>query len=76
MAAALRSGYVGVKLDGDIEKSAVQDLAGGAYPTVVVLSAKGRDERPARRAERPHFWTSTLTGPRSPEGDSGDSLVK
>ena len=43
LAAALRSGYVGVKLDGDIEKSAVQDLAVGAYPTVVVLSAKGRE---------------------------------
>lgn len=43
VAAALRSGYVGVKLDGDIEKSAVQDLAVGAYPTVVVLSAKGRE---------------------------------
>ncbi len=43
VAAALRSGYIGVKLDGDVEKSVVRDLAVRAYPTVVVLDGKGRE---------------------------------
>jgi thiol-disulfide isomerase/thioredoxin len=43
VAASLRSGYVGVKLDGDVEKSVVRELSVGAYPTVVVLDSKGEE---------------------------------
>jgi len=43
VAGTLRSGYVGVKLDGDVEKSHVRALAVAAYPTVIVLDPSGKE---------------------------------
>jgi thiol-disulfide isomerase/thioredoxin len=37
VAAALNAGYVGVKLDGDIEKAHVTRFAVGGYPTMVIV---------------------------------------
>jgi thiol-disulfide isomerase/thioredoxin len=37
VAAALASGYIGVKLDGDIEKAHVKRFGVAGYPTIVVL---------------------------------------
>ncbi|HET9370251.1 MAG TPA: thioredoxin family protein [Vicinamibacterales bacterium] len=39
VAAALRSSYVGVKLDGDIEKAHVKRYAVKGYPTMVIVDA-------------------------------------
>lgn len=41
--AALAAGYVGVKVDGDLEKGLVTRLAVKGYPTVVVLDARGTE---------------------------------
>jgi hypothetical protein len=40
-------GYVGVKLDGDIEKALVGRFKVVSYPTMIVLDASGAEERRA-----------------------------
>jgi thiol-disulfide isomerase/thioredoxin len=41
VAAALNAGFIGVKLDGDIEKALTKQHKVSGYPTMVVLDAKG-----------------------------------
>ena len=41
VAAALNDGFIGVKLDGDIEKALTKQHQVSGYPTMVVLDAKG-----------------------------------
>ena len=43
VAARLKARYVGVKLDGDIEKALVERFAVKGYPTMVVVDAAGRE---------------------------------
>ena len=45
VAAVLNSGYVGVKLDGDIEKALVTRFHVTGYPTLLVLDASGKEIR-------------------------------
>ncbi len=47
VAALLTDGYVGVKLDGDIEKALVDRFRITGYPTMVLLDADGREVRRA-----------------------------
>ncbi|MEI6245325.1 MAG: thioredoxin family protein, partial [Acidobacteriota bacterium] len=39
----LRAGYIGVKLDGDIEKAMVKRFAVAGYPTMIALDASGKE---------------------------------
>ena len=43
VAAALNDGFIGVKLDGDIEKALTKQHKVSGYPTMVVLDAKGAE---------------------------------
>jgi thioredoxin-related protein len=43
VAALLNVGYVGVKLDGDLEKDLVKRFRVKGYPTVVVLDSSGKE---------------------------------
>lgn len=43
VAALLKAGFVGVKLDGDVEKALVKRFEIGGYPTVVVLDPTGKE---------------------------------
>lgn len=43
VAEQLRSGYIGVKLDGDIEKASVKRFAVSGYPTMIVLDSTGKE---------------------------------
>ena len=47
MAALLSDGFVGVKLDGDIEKALVARFSVGSYPTMIVLDATGKEAQRA-----------------------------
>lgn len=39
----LRAGYIGVKLDGDIEKATVKRFSVAGYPTMIVLDSNGQE---------------------------------
>ena len=39
----LKAGYIGVKLDGDIEKATVKRFAVAGYPTMIALDASGKE---------------------------------
>ena len=43
MAALLNGGYVGVKLDGDVEKDLARRFNVKGYPTVIVLDTEGKE---------------------------------
>jgi thiol-disulfide isomerase/thioredoxin len=43
VAAALSAGYVGVKLDGDVEKALVKRYKVAGYPTMLVVDAAGKE---------------------------------
>jgi thiol:disulfide interchange protein DsbD len=43
VAALLNGGYVGVKLDGDVEKDLVKQFTVSGYPTMFVLDASGKE---------------------------------
>jgi thiol-disulfide isomerase/thioredoxin len=43
VAALLNAGYVGVKLDGDLEKDLVSRFRVEGYPTVIVLDSSGKE---------------------------------
>ena len=43
VAAMLTAGYVGVKLDGDIEKALVKRYAVTGYPTMLIVDGAGRE---------------------------------
>jgi thiol:disulfide interchange protein len=43
VAARLQAGYVGVKLDGDVEKALVTRFSVRGYPTMIVLDAAGKE---------------------------------
>lgn len=43
VAAALNAGYIGVQLDGDIEKALVKQFTVGGYPTMVVVDGAGKE---------------------------------
>ncbi len=45
VAAALNAGYVGLKLDADLEKERVQQFHVTGYPTLIVLDANGKEMR-------------------------------
>jgi thiol-disulfide isomerase/thioredoxin len=45
VAALLNAGYVGVKLDGDIEKPLVKRYDVKGYPTMVILDSAGKESR-------------------------------
>jgi thiol-disulfide isomerase/thioredoxin len=45
VAALLNAGYVGVKLDGDLEKDLVSRFRVEGYPTVIVLDSSGKEIR-------------------------------
>ena len=45
VADAIRAGYVGVKLDGDIEEAVVQRYSVVGYPTMLILDAQGNEVR-------------------------------
>jgi thiol-disulfide isomerase/thioredoxin len=45
VAALLKAGYVGVKLDGDVEKALVKRFNVAGYPTMVVLDTSGRESK-------------------------------
>lgn len=47
VAAQLSAGFIGVKLDGDIEKALVKRYAVKGYPTMIVLDAVGTESRRA-----------------------------
>lgn len=39
----LKAGYIGVKLDGDIEKATVKRFTVSGYPTIIVLDGSGKE---------------------------------
>jgi thioredoxin-related protein len=43
VASLLGAGYVGVKLDGDVERALVQRFKVTGYPTMIVLDASGKE---------------------------------
>lgn len=43
VAALLNAGYVGVKLDGDLEKDLVKRFRVDGYPTLIVLDSSGKE---------------------------------
>jgi thioredoxin-related protein len=43
VAGVLSAGYVGVKLDGDLEKALVKRFRVEGYPTILVLDAAGKE---------------------------------
>ncbi len=43
VAALLNAGFVGVKLDGDVEKALVKQFTIGGYPTIIVLDGEGKE---------------------------------
>ena len=43
VASELTSGYIGVKLDGDLEKTAVAKYKVAGYPTMIVLDGTGKE---------------------------------
>lgn len=43
VADVLRAGYIGVKLDGDLEKATVKKYTVAGYPTMIVLDATGKE---------------------------------
>ena len=43
VAALLNAGYVGVKLDGDLEKDLVNRFRVAGYPTIIVLDSSGKE---------------------------------
>lgn len=43
VADVLRAGYIGLKLDGDIEKAHVKKYAVAGYPTMIALDAAGKE---------------------------------
>jgi thioredoxin-related protein len=43
VAALLNAGYVGVKLDGDVEKDLVKRFNVSGYPTMLVLDGSGKE---------------------------------
>jgi thiol:disulfide interchange protein len=45
VAAGLRAGYAGVKIDADLEKDLVKRFNPGGYPTMIVLDASGKEVR-------------------------------
>jgi thiol-disulfide isomerase/thioredoxin len=45
VAALLNAGYVGVKLDADLEKDLVKRFHVGGYPTIVVLDSSGKETK-------------------------------
>jgi len=45
VAGLLNAGYVGVKLDGDLEKDLVRRFCPSGYPTVIVLDSSGKEIR-------------------------------
>jgi thiol-disulfide isomerase/thioredoxin len=45
VAAGLRAGYAGVKIDADLEKDLVKRFNPGGYPTMIVLDANGKEVR-------------------------------
>lgn len=45
VASAINAGYVGVKLDGDIEEEIVQRYSIAGYPTMLILDAEGNEVR-------------------------------
>jgi thiol-disulfide isomerase/thioredoxin len=45
VAALLNAGYVGVRLDGDVEKDMVSQFHVEGYPTVIVLDSSGKEIR-------------------------------
>jgi len=47
VAGLLNSGYIGVKLDGDIEKALVERFNVTGYPTMIMLDATGKEVRRA-----------------------------
>jgi thiol-disulfide isomerase/thioredoxin len=47
VAARLRAGFVGVKIDADLEKDLVRRFNPGGYPTMIVLDATGKEVRRA-----------------------------
>jgi len=44
-AAGLRAGFVGVKIDADLEKNLVKRFNPGGYPTMIVLDGAGKELR-------------------------------
>jgi thiol:disulfide interchange protein len=47
VAAGLRAGYAGVKIDADLEKDLVKRFSPDGYPTMIVLDANGKELRRA-----------------------------
>jgi thioredoxin-related protein len=45
VAAGLRAGFVGVKIDGDLERALVKRFNPGGYPTMIVLDGAGKELR-------------------------------
>jgi thiol-disulfide isomerase/thioredoxin len=45
VAKLLHAGYIGVKVDGDLEKALVKDHRVGGYPTMIILDAAGAEIR-------------------------------
>ena len=45
VAAGLRAGFVGVKIDADLEKNLVKRFNPGGYPTMIVLDGAGKELR-------------------------------
>ena len=43
VASQLNAGFIGVKLDGDVEKALVKRFAVKGYPTMLVLDASGTE---------------------------------
>jgi len=43
VAASLRAGFVGVKIDADLEKDLVKRFKPGGYPTMIVLDGSGKE---------------------------------
>jgi thiol:disulfide interchange protein DsbD len=52
VAGVLNAGYVGVKLDGDLEKDLVSRFHVDGYPTVIVLDSVGKE------MQRVHYLSS------------------
>ena len=47
VAGLLNAGYIGVKLDGDIEKTLVKRFNVAGYPTMIMLDESGTETRRA-----------------------------
>jgi thiol-disulfide isomerase/thioredoxin len=71
VAAAINAGFVGVKLDGDLEEALVERYEVAGYPTMLILDAEGEVERRAVGYQTSAQMMEVLAGTAGTTGTTG-----